>query len=274
VIRSRRLPTISRPYARSMGESEYPELWRGLVGAWPFGMQGGGNVAYDFSNQEADGTLENSVTWSTGQYRSAINSVNGDSHVLINRKIISGELNSSIFAWIKIESSIGRASGGRALYSERTEETSIWKLNLLDTNPASDLIFTHRDSSNNLTQIPTSVDTNDGNWHHVGLVKRGTSVSIYFDGAVASSGSLNGGDTLTVNQTSIGTDLVSTVHGMVGLIDQVYVFNVALLSHQVESLHEIPYAPFIKRRRIWGFQSVAAESTFPPNSLALTGVGR
>lgn len=45
--------------------TEAPELWRGLVGFWPF-WEGGGGVARDIAGQ-THGTLEGGAAWAAGQ---------------------------------------------------------------------------------------------------------------------------------------------------------------------------------------------------------------
>lgn len=60
-----RLPSFSeiQQVARTRGRnSEAPQLWDGLVGAWPM-QEGAGDTIYDVSGNRAHGTLYNTPTW-------------------------------------------------------------------------------------------------------------------------------------------------------------------------------------------------------------------
>src|SRR5688500_8282351 len=71
----RRLPSIQQGYALYPTESEYPGVRRGLVGAWVFGMQGGGNRIHDLARRGNAGTLVNGPTWVSGLYGRAVSFV-------------------------------------------------------------------------------------------------------------------------------------------------------------------------------------------------------
>lgn len=67
-------------YAKSAGSGGalYPKLWRGLVGAWPIGMQSGGDQVHDLSRRGSHLNYGPSglMTWTAGKYGKAI-SLNG-----------------------------------------------------------------------------------------------------------------------------------------------------------------------------------------------------
>jgi hypothetical protein len=61
---------------------------------------------------------------------------------------------------------------------------------------------------------------------------------------------------------------------IVGLVDAVYAYDRSLSAGEVRTLFKNPYAPFMLDD-VQAAYEVASEPTgFPPNSLALTGVGR
>ena len=258
MIRSRRLPTISRPYARSVGESEYPELWRGLFSAWPVGMQGGGDVAYDFSGRENHAIFSNSPTWAPGRSGGSL-LFNGSSNYLSTDITLVGATRGSFAFWINNTTNDG--SFDMVFSLEPQVE--------IGRNNSNQFFFGINDNFS-----LTSGEVAAIGWSHVVGTFDGSNKYIYVNRVLKNFSSFS--SSLSSGPGGVGISIGgrSSAHFVTGNLDELQIYTRALTQSEIDLIYEIPYAPFVKRRRIWGFQSAAAESTFPPNSLALTGVGR
>ena len=84
-------------HAKCQAEAEYPELWRGLVGAWsPCLSPRGGTVLRDLSGRGNHGTLTNmdaTTDWVTSGGKTALDFDGSNDYVSIDHN--------SIFAWPK-----------------------------------------------------------------------------------------------------------------------------------------------------------------------------
>lgn len=69
---SQRPPSYANGFARCAGESAYPELWKGLVGAWVPTMGNTGKVLRDVSGHGMDGPIIGTQTWVQSKHGPAI----------------------------------------------------------------------------------------------------------------------------------------------------------------------------------------------------------
>ena len=63
-------PSYGVGFARNAAQSEYPELWRGLVGLWSPSLGPTGLTLYDWSGNKNRGALTNmdaSTDWVVGE---------------------------------------------------------------------------------------------------------------------------------------------------------------------------------------------------------------
>ena len=117
----------------------------------------------------------------------------------------------SLFVWMSGATASTRSVGGAAIYSERPDATSIWKLVAQPTSAqgtigVNEFGLVHRDSSSTLTFASADVSIEDGGLHIIGFTKQGTSVQFYMDGIPQAQVTLNGTDTLTTDDPIIGFD--------------------------------------------------------------------
>jgi hypothetical protein len=60
-------PSYATGFAQWPGMSEYPQLWRGLVGAWDMSLGQTGNKVFDLSGNQGNGVVTG-FDWSAGKY--------------------------------------------------------------------------------------------------------------------------------------------------------------------------------------------------------------
>jgi len=83
--------------------------------------------------------------------------------------------------------------------------------------------------------------TNDTNWHHLAIVKNGTSLTVYIDGSSVSPTATVGSIPATINTTNKETFIglyYNTNFTYNGSIDEVGIWNTALTSTQVQSIYD------------------------------------
>lgn len=272
-----RLPSVQRGYARTPGESEYPGLWKGLLRAYEFGMQPDGNRIYDFSGHHQDGNVVNAPSWVSSEYGRALR-LNGTSQYVTvpdwdsthNRMAVFSRMNLRNQSNFKLYPIIGSTEG--------------------DTNSIGVVARTGGPTHYNLDFYSQSGVTNVVNFGGGPLMPEGFFITtfVYRDSAFNLKGFINGSEATTGTPSNSGDwePGFSTNTAQLGRRGttkysdadflEILVYDNRVLDapeYFYEILHEIPYAPFVKRRRVYGF-SAAVAGAFPPNSLALTGVGR
>lgn len=254
---SRILPHIRTGYARSPGESEYPGMWRALSAAWMFGMQGGGgSIAYDFSTQLQAGTINSVPVWSAGKYQSALDFDGTDDYVELGSDILGSTASSFTVSLLVNHTTIGAgANGGMFDQSDRGSDiTHIWIY--LST---ADLRFFVRDADNNGLNIGAGSLT-ENVWYHIAATFDTGLLKLFVDGAEVASGTDATIDGSISGQNSIARvsdNADTTRYWMNGLIENVLTYNRALSSSEVRLLYDVPYAPFVKRRRVFFVNQVA-----------------
>ena len=92
-------------HAKSQAEAEYPELWRGLVGAWsPCLSPRGGTVLRDLSGRGNHGTLTNmdpETDWVTRGGKQALDFDGSNDYVNLERRVLDDVASAcTINAWV------------------------------------------------------------------------------------------------------------------------------------------------------------------------------
>lgn len=95
-------PSFATGFAQSPGESEYPQSWEGIVGAWDASLGMTGNVVKDLSMKGRQGTFHGtSVLWTPGKFGSAISMAGNDERIDIANIWASTGKPQSIAFWVK-----------------------------------------------------------------------------------------------------------------------------------------------------------------------------
>ncbi|MHC4501062.1 MAG: LamG domain-containing protein, partial [Planctomycetota bacterium] len=215
-----------------------------LVGWWKFD-EGSGPTAYD-SAGDNDGTLMNGAQWTAGLIDGALSFDGAGDYVAIQNLHYdsTGEIDEiTVCGWCKSSSSTRQfiASFDRSEY---------WRLSLKDDMGTGNVGWDTTDSSRVQSDLGTSTDYADGNWHHIcGWFKKGASPNkkIFVDGNIVASTTAHGERSLGSGTTRYGFIGVgseaSSFNGntgpnyyFVGDIDDVRIYDRALSAEEILGL--------------------------------------
>jgi hypothetical protein len=251
-------PSFKQGFARNRDESAYPHLWDRLVAAvCPTLGHTGVNRLADVSGKGNHGTLvsitsANMLNDKEGRHIDFNPSGSAD-YVDFNKQLISDKYAASVF--VRCSSNGIQSADGDAVYMERASSgNDIWKLDSNASGQSGNGIgMVHRDDGATLTFINASgVTFNDGALHNIGISKRGTAVDLWFDGAVATSGTLNGTDTLTdsgLEAWLFQDKAVPSVAYLQGNLRVCLIYDRCLSDDEWQLLNLDPIAPFRLKRR-------------------------
>lgn len=107
----------------------------------------------------------------------------------------------------------------------------------------------------------SSINVNDGNWHHVAAVMSGSTYTVYLDGS--SSGSAAVGNTVVTTTTSVtGDDFKigarydnNNTYAVNGYIDDVAIFDSALTASEVSNIKNNAMYPLSKLKHLYKFEN-------------------
>lgn len=224
----------------------------GMVAWWP----GDGNTN-DIAGSNP-GTLRNGATFGVGRVGSAFSfdGVDDGISILKTSGLDMGKSDFTIDAWVNFTQVVGPFGpifinyAGVPAYSLVVSKDSRAQVSF---RPG--VAITGSGSDPNVAATGTSV-LNDGKWHHLAGVRKGTTVLIYVDGALEGSASnplllsVNGGsvDTSGCRYARIGAIHTGPGHctsldpnpaepRFKGLIDEVEVFNRALTQPEIKAIY-------------------------------------
>jgi len=269
---SHRFPSVQTGYARGPGESEYPSLWRGLYIAIVPGLHTYGDIVLNMASKSQLGTLVNSPVYAPGKYSRTLEFNGTDNYISLGAawKNYGGPITWAFWNW----GASGNANGHGGFGNDNGDDR------LSCHAPFSDSVFyfDYGDLAGNVGRISTDYSAYEDQWAHVALQSdgiSGTNKRIYINASVAvSQGTGSDGPSGDVTLDIGRANVAATIRYHEGQIDENYMYRRILTAAEIETLYCVPYAPFVKRRRIYAFSPAAGGSIFPPNSLALTGVGR
>lgn len=244
-------PSLATGYARNAAESEYPELWRGLVGAWPIGMQNSSNNVYDLVNG-ANGSVDGAV-WSRNPYGRAL-LFDGNNDIVPTTFDFDDFLIATDHQFFSVSCRFthdGGANAGIMWASNRT-----YGLGAMIVNTGFGL-------QNNRFVLEHSITnfswTSDSDSHAVTACwgDRTLAPKCYLDGDSLSITTDVGSVNPTPNDFfTIGGRGAKSV-SWEGLLWDFVIHSRVLTPSEIQTLHEIPYAPFVKRRRFYAFGAAA-----------------
>ena len=207
-----------------------------IVGMWLFD-EGKGDVAKDSSGNGNDGKLMNGPKWVAGKFGKALEFDGKDDYVemISSLSLDPGKGDMTWCAWVKTT-----ATGNRYVYSNYESPTDRVEFRVQDGKirlyiKSSDGATTYRDSTTTF---------NDGKWHHIVTVWKGSlataTIDNYIDGE--KSNAAYGLQQITkANVVPLGSNDYIGARGGVsdyfeGFIDEVAIFNVALTEDDIKSI--------------------------------------
>lgn len=248
-------PSYSQGFARR-GETAYPNLWRGLVGAWIPSLGPTGNTLFDVSGFRNHGTLTNmepATDWVIGGNSRlpgyALNFDGTNEHVNVGDvAILDGAIQAAFSFWFK-------KTGDGDPNNRFISKDNAYELSVREASVNS---YTVRINNVGLTFSGTAPV--DNVWTHIVMMYHDSVTNgskLYINGAFESAGTLSrGGIDNTATSLSFGGRGVS--HSYNGQIDNIFIYNRGLIPTEIKFLYENPMAPFQLRQRV--FKSPVVET--------------
>ncbi len=247
-----------RLYNRALSPSEIVDLYSigGLIGYWSFDENTGTSTVYDRSGNGYDGTMDTTMTeddWVPGKFGSALDFDGNNDNVTVNdnnQLDITG--NFSVSAWVR------RDAGAGAYILSKTSTSGSGGYGVLIGSAGEVYCRTDNGTSNTDSYTPISMISANSIWHHVGVVRNGTSCRVYIDGvdrtSVANSHSTSGVNGLDL---VIGSRSDAAVEFWYGAIDEVklydYVRTPAQITEDMNAGHPAPGSPVGSALGHWKF---------------------
>ena len=255
-------PSYRTGFARSAGESQHPELWRGLVSAWP--ALGPSGKLRDVIKGN-DGALTNfdiSSAWSVDSNGHHLLLDGTNDHVLCDSSPVSGSQSRTIVMRIRADSWLS-GDGDEGHFVSIAEAGSVggtgerWTIRPDNASGSTAYLRVEIQGSGYTT---TGLPMTEGTWHTIACVLNGTTLGdheLYVDGRAESatgSGSVN---THSDSKIYFGSrsDLNSAWFHEGG-IGTVLLYNRALSSNELRVLTD-PLAPFRQRSRVISYPTTA-----------------
>lgn len=254
-------PSYHQGYAHERGQSAFPELWDGLIGAWVLALGATGDIVKDVSGRGQDGTFGNfnENNWIIGDNsrgRGYVYDFNGSSeNINITPFTSDGVTSHTFIMWVKRidQDYIFDSDGDRLIIDFGTNAT------------ANNLSF-FDGAWKSLGLVPANEN------HHVALSLDANGGAIgYLDGLVLGTNTYTPGP--ISGQVRIASQATSAAPFYQGQLADFRIYNGILTAETifVDSQHYL--APFQLRRRTIS-RVAAAVAALPLGTLALTGVGR
>jgi prepilin-type N-terminal cleavage/methylation domain-containing protein len=209
----------------------------GLLAYYKFD-DGSGSTAEDWTGNGNTGSLTNmSSAWTTGKIGGCLQ-FDGSNDLVettdaATRMQISGDYSTSV--WIKPDASQKIWAG---IYSrtDPTGATNHWNLQF-DNSSNRNLIIYHGSSQ---WQIGARLADVAGDWHHIGVVRTGTTMTIYLDGVVIRTATWSNGAVSGNGHLNIGGDRTGTSsYVFKGLIDDLRIYDRAITPAEMQTLYAL-----------------------------------
>jgi formylglycine-generating enzyme required for sulfatase activity len=189
------------------------------------------NGATDVTGNGHDGTFQgNAATVASGPFGNAFSFDGSGDYIAIGDELDMATSDFTLAAWINGDPTMndwgrifdkGYASG--YAFGKRSNTTNI--------------AFEYLASGSQGNAFGTTSSLIDNTWHHVALIKSGTTVAIYADGAVENSETVSGGIQNTANPLLIGFNPGEGIMGYwKGLLDELRIYDRALTPAEIALL--------------------------------------
>jgi hypothetical protein len=209
------------------GDWDYPR--DGLVGHWSFDERGGMQAA-DSSPNQLHGEVRGAIPVE-GRRRRALQfdgvaSVEIPNHPALE---ITGDI--TIAAWVFKDAS-NSALRWDAIVSKSPGK---WDYELLTSKAKSDELAFYS-KAGKPDEVYTGRPVATGRWQHVAITRRGSELKLYLDGQVANTTTMSGEFPKTGGGLQIGNDGARVSNGMIGRIDEVFLYRRALSDEEIRKL--------------------------------------
>ena len=243
----------------------------------PFG-DNSGVALYKFDGDATDSTgiyngTASNVTYGTGKFGqcAVFDNTSVDNKISLSQKVIDNTSTYSISCWLKITT-----AGFGGIYCSNTLGWTQYGIEF--KLYASMIMFTHArsDSVSDNGEIGTSQKA-DGMWRHYVATRNGTSINLYENTALVSSGTLIHNTTTNYANPYIGQYINNNTNTPQGIkqLDQLRLFNRALTQEEVTALYNESvdnYTPYVPPQGFFNDGTEVAHYKFDGDALDSTGV--
>lgn len=216
-----------------------------MVAYWDF-EEASGNTVYDRTVNGNNGTLTNmdAVTdrITGGKVCRALDFDGGNDYVLVpaSNLDITGDISVSMWVRPNVSSNSFHSSWNYFIYHKDPNLSSTFKQELGYYKDDGPRFKPYNQSGTNYDFSPDVV-FDAGTWYHVVYIRRGTSLEIYINGALADSRSDFSG---TLRLTGPGGEIrigggTGSSSGFIGAMDEVRIYNRALNTDEITSLYQV-----------------------------------
>ncbi len=256
-------PSYGSLIARSRGQSQFPQMWDGLIGEYVPALGSTGGTVFDLSEYKRHGTtsgIDTNSDWvASSNPRLGGWSLNfdGDQDYISIPWTFSLDVYSCV-AWVKINA----GTVIQAIYDARdaNNDGTVFAID------GSEQIF----CTYNATSLTANTVLADGEWHHIAVTSDGSILTAYVNGA-------NDGETSISGSISVTTDLkigarnfsTPTVLEWAGEMQEVRFYERALTAEEV--LHD--YNNPLSLLRMKRFVSMAPETAAAGSAPMMTMLG-
>jgi len=208
----------------------YPQkIAKGLVGYWSLD-EGSGTEAKDKSPNGLHGEVKGAV-WQDGKKGNGLYFDGNDSVEVANRPALEIRGDITIAAWVKKDKP-NEFKRWDAIVSKTPGK---WDYELLTSKAKSDEVAFFSPTGNP-KEVYSGRPVPSGRWCHVAITRTGDQVRLYLDGVLANTVTMSGSFPVNGGPLQIGLDGAKQVNGMIGAIDEVYLFNRALTEAEIKTL--------------------------------------
>jgi hypothetical protein len=249
--------TISKPsyqagYARNASESENPQLWDGLVGAWMPSLGVTGETLRDVSGNGNHGTLTNmdaATDWVATSKGLALDFDGVDDYVELSNGILDPNQDFTVSTFVRVKD----ASSYKTIISNSTYTGSL-QIRIENNNQVR-IIDSYQADVSTFSNFTASVNT----WYGIVVSRSSDVYRLYVDGEFKSS--FSSSNVYSTQPKTIGTNYNNTER-FNGDISNVSAYNRALSPSEIKHLYIDSLAPFRKKQRV----SVAVPAAVPTPS--------
>ena len=236
-------PSYQAGYARNASESENPQLWDGLVGAWMPSLGVTGYALRDVSGNGNHGTrIDFASDWVATSKGFALDFDGFDDYVDCGRPSMGvGKL--TVNVWINL-------TAGNTFQHLVDSSSNSWHLALLGTN---------KPYLYNGVTFHTSTETLSTNTWYMITGVQGSTLDLYVNGVLSQSISSN--VNVTTNNINIGRWQDGN-RNFNGKLSNVCIYNRALSPQEIKHLYVDSLAPFRRKQRV----SVAVPAAVAPSA--------
>ena len=288
---------MTRPSLADFGthdESAYPELWRGVVGAWCPSLGPTGNRLHDFSRRNNWGTLTNmdpATDWvvDRGQYALDFDGVNNNVQVGYRPEYDLSTVK-SVSGWIFSRAYDGPFGINDCITTDFIANSRTWQFNAINqgNQQTAGLIVFSGGTGGGFFEAVTGQLLGVNIWHHIAFTTPNRfevfdDVKVYIDGVGRSTVNNTSGTFITARtlqpQNTLGIGIRPGPNNQDlyfnGFIDDVQLHNRVLSPGEIQQLYRLGRGGIYERRRrnYYYMPPVQFLASWARNSNVILGAG-